>query len=96
MDILVIDCTFGKSINEFIALKTLSITEVKYKLLSKGIKTDLIEEYIQDNIDELNEYEKKCVIKIINKKCHAMNQIEIKAYLKKKGYKEENISMDSF
>ena len=46
-----------RAINEFINLKHISIKEIKYKLLSKGINMDLIDEYIHNNSDELNEYE---------------------------------------
>ena len=29
---------FGRAVNEFMALKNLSIKEIKYKLMSKGIR----------------------------------------------------------
>lgn len=80
-----------KSINEFISLKNLSIKEMKYKLISKGISANLIEDYIQKNQEELNEYEKKSADNIVLKKSVNMNEIEIKQYLMKKGYKEEHI-----
>lgn len=80
-----------KSINEFISLKNLSIKEMKYKLISKGISANLIEDYIQKNQEELNEYEKKSADNIALKKSVNMNEIEIKQYLMKKGYKEEHI-----
>ena len=46
-------------VNEFIALKNLSIKELKYKLISKGLKSDLIEDYIYKNMEKLEEYERK-------------------------------------
>ena len=38
-----------KTINNFIALKNLSIREIEYKLQNKGIKKDDIEDYIYIN-----------------------------------------------
>ena len=80
-----------RTINEYIALKNLSIKELKYKLLSKGIKSNLIDDYISDHYEELDEYEKKSACSIANKKKSSMDEISIKAYLMKKGYKEESI-----
>ena len=81
-----------RAINEFIALKNLSIKEIKYKLISKGISNRLLEEYINDNEEEINEYEKKSAENIVLKKSVNMDETEIKMYLMKKGYKEESIS----
>ena len=80
-----------RAVDEFMALKTLSIKEIKYKLLSKGIKSNIIEDYFQNNKEELQEYEKRCVIKIIAKKQNEMDEYEIKNFLRKKGYQEESI-----
>lgn len=84
---------FGRAIDEYIALKTLSIKELKYKLISKGIKLGQIEDYIQNNKDKLEEYEQNCARKIVNKKSKDMEDYEIKNFLKKKGYKEDTICM---
>jgi len=78
-----------KQINEYKFLKTLSIKEIKYKLLSKGLSKDLIDEYIQENYDELQEYEKNSIEKIINKKSGTMDEEKLKQYLFKKGYRGE-------
>ena len=80
-----------RAINEFVNLKSLSIKEIKYKLYSKGIKSNLIDDYISANIDELKEYEVKSAYKIINKKMNSMEIEDIKLYLLRKGYCEENI-----
>ena len=48
-----------KQVREYMNLKTLSIKEIKYKLISKGLDRKLIEKYIDRNYDELEEYEKK-------------------------------------
>lgn len=81
-----------KTVNNFIALKNLSIKELKYKLLSKGLNKNDIEDYIYDNKEELEKYEIKSASKIIYKKANAMELEEIKQYLIKKGYKTENIN----
>ena len=79
-------------IAESLSLKNLSIYELKYKLQTKGVKKSLIDEYFQNNIDELLEYEKKSANNIYIKKSRSMEIEEIKLYLRKKGYKEDSIS----
>ena len=81
-----------KTVNNFITLKNLSIKELKYKLLSKGLNKNDIEDYIYDNKEELEEYEIKSASNIIYKKSASMEQEEIKQYLLKKGYRLENIN----
>ncbi len=80
-----------RATNEYIALKNLSIKELKYKLSSKGISSNLIEEYILNNSEELEEYERKSAENIAIKKSVNMDENDIKVYLMKKGYKLENI-----
>ena len=64
---------------------------MKYKLYSKGVKSSLIDEYISNNIEELEEYELKSACKIVSKKKNSMEIEDIKLYLLKKGYREENV-----
>ena len=80
-----------RAINEFIALKSLSLKEVKYKLLAKGLNKSLIEDYMYKHSDELNEYEAKSATKIAIKKSTSMDESEIKQFLFKKGYRPESI-----
>ena len=80
-----------RAVDEFIALKTLSLKEIKYKLLSKGIKFNIIEDYFQSNKEQLEEYEKKCAVKIACKKQNELDEYEIKNFLRKKGYQDESI-----
>ena len=80
-----------KTVNNFITLKNLSIKELKYKLMSKGLNKDDIDDYLYENKEELEEYEIKSASNIIYKKSSTMEQEEIKQYLLKKGYKNENI-----
>ena len=82
-----------KTINNFMALKNLSIREIEYKLLSKGIKKEDIEDYIYENKEELNQYEIKSVSNVIIKKQTSMEIEEIKQYLLKKGYKRDNVNI---
>ena len=81
-----------KTINNFMALKNLSIREIEYKLYSKGIKKEDIEDYIYENKEDLNQYEIKSAKNIVNKKVTSLELEEIKQYLMKKGYKKENIA----
>ena len=76
-----------KQVREYINLKTMSITEIKYKLATKGLNRKLIEKYIDNNYEELKEYEQRCIEKIKNKKAGTMEEQELNQYLYKKGYK---------
>ena len=81
-----------KTINNFMALKNLSIKEIQYKLMAKGLNKNEIEDYISENREELEQYETKSAANIIYKKSSSMEEEEIKQYLLKKGYKLENIN----
>lgn len=81
-----------KTINNFMILKNLSIKEIQYKLQSKGLTKNQIEDYFCENREELEEYETKSAGNIIYKKSASMETEEIKQYLLKKGYKLENIN----
>lgn len=81
-----------RTVNNFIALKNLSIKEIRYKLLSKGLKNIDIEDYIYNNKEDLKKYEIKSIYSIIYKKSNIMDKEEIKQYLLKKGYESENIN----
>ena len=81
-----------RTVNNLMILRNLSIKELKYKLLAKGLNKNDIEDYIYENKDELEKYEIKSISNIIYKKSLSMEQDEIKQYLLKKGYKSENIN----
>ena len=78
-----------KTVNNFIALKNLSIKEMQYKLIAKGLNKNEIEDYLYENKEELEQYEIKSAKNIRYKKSIAMEEEEIKHYLLKKGYKLE-------
>lgn len=75
-----------RSVNEFIALKNLSLKEIKYKLYQKGIDKNLVEDYFNENFEELYNYELKSAKNIFIKKYKEMETSEIKEFLFKKGY----------
>ncbi len=83
-----------KTINNFKILKNLSIKEVKYKLLAKGLNRSDIEDYFYENKEELNEYERQSARNIYYKKQKDMDIEEIKQYLLKKGYSYDNIKFE--
>ena len=80
-----------RAINNFKILKNLSNVELKYKLMSKGINTDLIEDYFYENREEIKDYEINSAENIINKKRKEMEDQDIKIYPMKKGYKNDSI-----
>jgi len=83
-----------RAVAEFKNLKNMSIKEIIYKLYSKGIKRDVLEDYISEHIDELEEYEKQSAHNIINKKIHNTEKEDIINYLLRKGYKRDNIKIE--
>lgn len=78
-----------KQVNEYMYLKNMSIKEIKYKLIQKGLEKKLIDKYIQEHYEELKEYEEKSAQNIKQKKANQMDEKEIEQYLYKKGYKVE-------
>ena len=80
-----------RAVAEFIALNNLSLKEVKYKLMAKGIYYSLIEDYISENEEKMQEYEINSAKNIIIKKQNQMTDEEIMTHLLKKGYKTSNI-----
>ena len=66
-----------RAIKEYMALKDLSIKEIEYKILTKGLDRSDIEYYICNNL--------------IQKKQRTMEKEDIKRYLMKKGYNHQTI-----
>ena len=81
----------NKKIKEFILLKNLSIKEIQYKLLQKGLKKSDIEDCIFENIEKLEEYEQKSAQNLVLKKSNIMEVEEIQQFLLKKGYKLDSV-----
>jgi len=80
-----------RAVNEYINLKNLSINELKYKLLSKGLDKHKVEDYIYNNWDRLIEYELQSAKTIFTKKARTLEKEQIIIFLKKKGYLRETI-----
>lgn len=80
-----------KAVSEFMALKNLSIKELTYKLYAKGVDKNKLEDYISTHKEELEEYEEQSAKNIYYKKSSVLETEEIKAYLMKKGYKQDII-----
>lgn len=79
-----------RAIKEFMALRTLSIKEIQYKLMAKGIERSAVEAYIDAHQEELQAYEIQSVQKIMAKK-QMIEEREGIGTLLKKGYKEDSI-----
>ena len=73
-----------RAVNEFMALKNLSIFEIRNKLYTKGISRDDIDDYIAEHREELQEYEERSRDNIIRKKSDTMDEQELNNYLYKK------------
>ena len=80
-----------RAVNEYKALNNLSLKEVRYKLMSKGIPNELIEDYISNHQEQMEEYEINSAKTIIIKKQNTMEEEAIIQFLVKKGYKTSNI-----
>ena len=82
-----------RAVNEFRNLKNMSIKEIQYKLMAKGIKKDDIDNYICNNKEELLDYEINSAKNIFTKKQTTMEEEEIEMYLRKKGFLSETIKL---
>lgn len=80
-----------KLINEYIALKSMSIREIKNKVYTKGIYADDIEDYLSENREMLEEYELNSAKKLAEKK-KSMEPEKLKAYLINKGFDSDTIN----
>ncbi|MFQ8987141.1 MAG: hypothetical protein ACLR6T_00330 [Intestinibacter sp.] len=66
-----------RAIKEFLAIKTMSIKEMKNKLYTKGLESDMIETYFMEHEEELEQYKISCA-KNNTKKSYKCDQEEIK------------------
>ncbi len=80
-----------RAVTEHMNINNLSIKELKYKLMSKGLNINLIEDYVCSKNEELTEYEINSAKNIILKKQSNTEEQDIIQYLIKKGYKTDNI-----
>jgi regulatory protein len=82
-----------RAILEFMNLKNMSIREIEYKLLSKGINKQKIDDYIYKNKETLLNYEINSAKNIFLKKKNVIDESDIISYLNKKGYMQDTIKM---
>ena len=82
-----------RSIEEYKNLKNLSIKEINYKLLQKGVNKKVLNEYISEHREELLQFEINSAIAIFNKKLRTSDIEEVKRYLYNKGYMSESINI---
>ncbi len=80
-----------RAINEFMALHNLSKREIQYKLYAKGISREDFDNFLENNLDEIEEYEVQSARNLYQKKSATMEKEEIRAYLMKKGYTKDAI-----
>lgn len=74
-------------IRQNMRLLTMSIYQIKQKLLQKGIKKYIIEEKLQTLYD--CDYEKKVLERLYNTKFKNLDEIKIKKYLYQKGFTKD-------
>lgn len=80
-----------RAMNEFLAINTLSLKEIRNKLYAKGLERDIIDAYFSNNEEQLEEYEIVCAKKIVIKKQTQMERQDIENFLYRKGYTKESI-----
>jgi regulatory protein len=80
-----------KYANECIALKSLSIKELRYNLYRKGISKEIADEYFEKNKEMLINYERESAKKVLEKRQSTEDFDYTKKYLFIKGYMEETI-----
>lgn len=80
-----------RAVNEYIALNNLSLKEVRYKLMAKGINSGLIDEYFSKYQERMQEYEVYSARNLIIKKEKQMDENTLMQFLLRKGYKSDNI-----
>ncbi len=86
------DVYIDKHIQNIMRLKKASIYEIRIDLLRRGIKENKIDEYIENNEDVLQEFEKQSAKAIVLRKTKSIEEIEkVKRYLKGKGYSYNSI-----
>lgn len=81
-----------KYIQNVMRLKNASIFEMKMDLLRRGVLEEHIDQYINNNSDELEEFERQSAIKLMRKKINGIELEKVKRYLVSKGYSYVSIA----
>lgn len=82
-----------RAVNEFIALRTFSMKELKNKLYTKGLSSDIIDTYFTNHQEQLRNYEVNSAKKLILKKMHQIDEKDLQMFLYKKGYSSESVKI---
>lgn len=69
-----------------------SIKEITYKLLQKGIKKDIMEDKLI--ILAKKDYENKVIKKIINSKGQRLDELKLKGYIYRRGFKDMSLFLE--
>lgn len=72
-------------------LKPISVKEISFKILQKGISQELIDDYIEKNQERIREHQIKSVKQLYEKKISEKSEEEVKQFLRRKGFTEDII-----
>ena len=79
-------------VKETMNLKNTSIKDITYKLMGKGVPSNIIDDYICKNYETMIEYEVRSAKNIYIKKKDKLEEDEIRTYLFKKGFSGDSVS----
>lgn len=79
-------------VKETMNLKNTSIKDITYKLMGKGVNSNLIDDYICKNYETMIEYEVCSAKNIYLKKKDKLEDEEIRNYLFRKGFSSDSVS----
>lgn len=82
-----------RAVDEHLAIHTLSLREMRNKLYTKGLNSDMIASYFSKHQEQLKQYEIECAKKLILKKSTQLEKEEVERFLFKKGYSSENVKI---
>lgn len=81
-----------KRFMSYMSFKTVSIKELKHKLMQRGISKEVIQEYIDENQEKIAEYDVKAAKFVYDKKIKERTDEEVKRYLIRKGFPEDVVN----
>lgn len=81
-----------KRFMSYMSFKTVSIKELKHKLMQRGISKEIIQEYIDENQEKIAEYDVKAAKFVYDKKIKERTDEEVKRYLIRKGFPEDVVN----
>ncbi len=81
-----------KHIKNIMALKISSVYEMRIDLLKRGVPQEYIDSYMNNHMEELNDFENESARKLAVKKSKNMDIEKIKRHMISKGYSYANIA----